>query len=162
MPGSVGAFPSGLYHSSGRCDARKVLLVLMWRLNAEKPAEKSDSIDLCDPSSSTAAAQAITVEVKPNIKPFLYPFPGVERITMLAGGTGIAPMIQALHVLLTTPGDKTRVRLLYGNLSPADIMLKAELDAVTWPLLLETGSPHPSSKARTNGKAACVIKFTTF
>jgi hypothetical protein len=69
MPGSVGAFPSGLYHSSGRCDGRKVLLVLMWRLNAEKPAEKSDSVDLTEPSSSTEAAQASTVEVKPIIKP---------------------------------------------------------------------------------------------
>ena len=68
-PGSVAAFPSGLYHASGRCDARKVLLVLMWRLNAEKPAEKSDSVDLTEPSSSTEAAQASTVEVKPIIKP---------------------------------------------------------------------------------------------
>jgi hypothetical protein len=64
-PGSVGAFPSGLYHASGRCDGRKVLLVLMWRLNAEKPAEK---VDLTEPSSSTEAAQASTVEVKPIIK----------------------------------------------------------------------------------------------
>lgn len=68
-------------------------------------------------------------QVKPNLKPFRYPF-GKATITMVAGGSGIAPMIQALHPLLSTPGDSTRVRLLYGSLSPADIMLRTELDAL--------------------------------
>jgi len=66
-------------------------------------------------------------QVKPNVKGWRYPF-GKESITMLAGGTGIAPMIQALYPLLKTAGDTTKVRLLYGNLTPEDIMLKAELD----------------------------------
>merc|ERR1712039_989542 len=66
-------------------------------------------------------------QIKPNIKKWIYPF-DKKSITMLAGGTGIAPMMQALHPLLTTPGDSTQVRLLYGNLSPNDIMLKPELD----------------------------------
>lgn len=63
----------------------------------------------------------------PQIKKWQYPF-GKSTITMLAGGTGIAPMFQALHPLLTTAGDKTKIHLIYGNLSPDDIMLKAELD----------------------------------
>ena len=69
-------------------------------------------------------------QVKANVKPFRYPFAGVEQITMLAGGTGIAPMMQALHALLETPHDARKVRLLYGNKSPDDIMLRAELDAL--------------------------------
>ena len=40
-------------------------------------------------------------QVKPNLKPFRYPF-GKATITMLAGGTGVAPMIQALHPLLVS------------------------------------------------------------
>jgi len=64
---------------------------------------------------------------KPQIKKWQYPF-GKTSITMVAGGTGIAPMIQALYPLLKTPGDTTLIRLLYGNLSPNDIMLKQELD----------------------------------
>jgi cytochrome-b5 reductase len=64
---------------------------------------------------------------KPQIKAWQYPF-GKASITMLAGGTGIAPMIQALHPLLHTPGDTTKIRLLYGNEKPYDIMLKKELD----------------------------------
>merc|ERR1719162_1374688 len=68
-------------------------------------------------------------QVKPNVKKFQYPF-GKASITMLAGGTGVAPMFQALHPLLTTVGDTTQVHLIYGNDSPDDIMLKAELDAM--------------------------------
>merc|ERR1719343_1523147 len=67
-------------------------------------------------------------QIKGNIKKWVYPF-DKSSITMLAGGTGIAPMMQALHPLLTTAGDVTRIRLLYGNISPKDIMLKSELDA---------------------------------
>jgi len=66
-------------------------------------------------------------QIKGNVKKFRYPF-GKTSITMLAGGTGIAPMYQALHPLLDTPGDTTEVHLIYGNNSPEDIMLKAELD----------------------------------
>ena len=62
------------------------------------------------------------------MKPFRYPFPGVQRITMVAGGTGIAPMIQALYPILGTAGDAIQVRLLFGNKSPDDILLKGELD----------------------------------
>jgi len=66
-------------------------------------------------------------QVKPNIKKWQYPF-GKKTITMLAGGTGIAPMFQALLPLLTTPDDQTKVHLIYGNNAPEDIMLKATLD----------------------------------
>jgi len=69
-------------------------------------------------------------QTKHNIKDdFQYPFDGIKKITMLAGGTGIAPMFQALHPILARQGDEIEeVRLLYGNKSPDDIMLKAELD----------------------------------
>merc|ERR1712100_707588 len=56
-------------------------------------------------------------QTKAQIKKFQYPF-GKKTITMLAGGTGIAPMYQALHPLLTTPGDSTKVHLIFGNSSP--------------------------------------------
>ena len=56
-----------------------------------------------------------------------YPF-GKKTITMIAGGTGIAPMYQALHELAGHADDSTEVTLLYGNKSPQDILLKHELD----------------------------------
>ena len=54
-----------------------------------------------------------------------YPFE-VKRLVMLAGGTGIAPMIQALHVVLATQGDNTQITLLYGSRT-LDVILGYEL-----------------------------------
>ena len=65
-----------------------------------------------------------------NVKAWRYPFAGVRRITMVAGGTGITPMYQALLPLLATPGDRTQVRLLYGNATEGDILLRREIDAL--------------------------------
>lgn len=47
---------------------------------------------------------------------------------MLVGGTGVTPMIQALHALLGTEGDTTKVTMLYGNRSQKDILAKLTLD----------------------------------
>lgn len=37
-------------------------------------------------------------------------------------------MLQVLQDLLLNPEDKTKVTLLFANQTPADIMLKAEID----------------------------------
>ena len=58
-----------------------------------------------------------------------YPFEGKATITMLCGGTGIAPIYQALGKLLNTPGDDRPVTLLFSNRATTDILLKEELDA---------------------------------
>lgn len=57
-----------------------------------------------------------------------YPF-GKKFITMIVGGTGITPMIQALHAILGTPGDTTTVNLIFGNKSQKDILCKDLLDS---------------------------------
>jgi len=56
-----------------------------------------------------------------------YPF-GKENITMLVGGTGITPMIQALHAILGTAGDTTKITLIFGNKEQKDILCKELLD----------------------------------
>jgi len=58
-----------------------------------------------------------------------YPF-GLKHIGMLVGGTGIAPMLQALHAILGTEGDTTKVTVMFGNRTEADILAKETLD--TW------------------------------
>lgn len=60
--------------------------------------------------------------IGPNVK-VQYPF-GKKRIGMIVGGTGITPMIQALHALLGTPGDTTKVDMLYGSKMVSDILAK--------------------------------------
>jgi cytochrome-b5 reductase len=50
-----------------------------------------------------------------------YPFQK-RRIGMIAGGTGLTPMIQALHAILGTPGDETKVELIYGAKTKEDLI----------------------------------------
>lgn len=58
-----------------------------------------------------------------------YPFNGKSEIGMLVGGTGITPMIQALHCMLGTGGDVSKVSMLYGSKTSRDILAKETLDA---------------------------------
>jgi len=58
-----------------------------------------------------------------------YPF-GKQHVTMLAGGTGITPMLQALHAILGTPDDTTQVSMIYSNKTTEDIACQGLLD--TW------------------------------
>ena len=51
--------------------------------------------------------------IKFNVKT-QYPF-SAKKVGMLAGGTGITPMLQALHAILGAPDDETEVSLVYGS-----------------------------------------------
>merc|ERR1712137_866823 len=59
-----------------------------------------------------------------------YPF-GKKKIGILTGGTGITPMIQAMHAVLGTPEDDTPVVVLYGSQTSDNILAKETLDAWT-------------------------------
>jgi len=47
---------------------------------------------------------------------------------MIAGGTGITPMLQIIRAALKNASDRTKLSLIYANVNPEDILLKAELD----------------------------------
>lgn len=51
-----------------------------------------------------------------------------SQIGMIAGGTGITPMFQLAHAILRNPNDKTKLSLIFGNVTEDDILLKEELD----------------------------------
>lgn len=61
-----------------------------------------------------------------------------SSIGMLAGGTGIAPMLQVVKEILKNKDDKTNISLLYGNITVQDIILREEIDAMT--------AKHPNFK----------------
>src|ERR1700753_3623196 len=50
-----------------------------------------------------------------------------EHVVMIAGGTGITPMYQLTRKIFGNPEDKTKVTLVFGNISEDDILLKKEL-----------------------------------
>ncbi|KAL2154239.1 hypothetical protein VTH82DRAFT_2915 [Thermothelomyces myriococcoides] len=53
-----------------------------------------------------------------------------EHVALIAGGTGITPMWQLCRAIFSNPDDKTKVTLVFGNVSEEDILLKNELAAL--------------------------------
>ncbi|KAJ4985421.1 oxidoreductase NAD-binding domain-containing protein [Stagonosporopsis vannaccii] len=51
-----------------------------------------------------------------------------EHIALIAGGTGITPMWQTARAIFKNPEDKTKVTLVFGNISEEDILLKREFE----------------------------------
>ncbi|XP_014677277.1 PREDICTED: NADH-cytochrome b5 reductase 3-like isoform X2 [Priapulus caudatus] len=53
-----------------------------------------------------------------------------RKLGMIAGGTGITPMLQLVRQIFKDPGDKTKCWLLYANQTEDDILLRNELEEV--------------------------------
>ncbi|XP_066999551.1 NADH-cytochrome b5 reductase 2 isoform X2 [Anabrus simplex] len=60
----------------------------------------------------------------------------VKKVAMIAGGTGITPMLQLIRHITRNPKDTTQMALLFANQSEEDILLKKELE--------EVAKKHPS------------------
>ena len=50
-----------------------------------------------------------------------------DHIALVAGGTGITPMYQLARAIFNNPNDKTKVTLVFGNVTEEDILLRKEL-----------------------------------
>ena len=57
-----------------------------------------------------------------------YPF-GVRHVAMLAGGSGVTPMLQILHAMLGNSSEAATVTLLYSNRNQDDIIARSTLQA---------------------------------
>ncbi|EPS65850.1 hypothetical protein M569_08927, partial [Genlisea aurea] len=71
------------------------------------------------------------VEVKGPVEKLRYSPNMKKHIGMIAGGTGITPMLQIIDAILKNPDDNTQVSLIYANVSPDDILLKKKLDKLS-------------------------------
>ncbi|KAK1223791.1 NADH-cytochrome b5 reductase [Marasmius sp. AFHP31] len=49
-------------------------------------------------------------------------------IGMIAGGTGITPVLQIIRAVLKNPLDRTQLSLIYANVNEEDILLRKELE----------------------------------
>ncbi|KAK9060727.1 hypothetical protein SSX86_021433 [Deinandra increscens subsp. villosa] len=78
------------------------------------------------------------VEVKGPIEKIRYTPNMKKHIGMIAGGSGITPMLQVIEAILKNPDDNTKVSLIYANVSPDDILLKKKLDMLA--------ASHPNLK----------------
>lgn len=59
-----------------------------------------------------------------------------KKFCMVAGGSGITPMLQVIKDVLKNPSDTTRLHLIFANQTEEDILLREELD--------ELAALHPS------------------
>ncbi|KAM3568491.1 hypothetical protein VYU27_009384 [Nannochloropsis oceanica] len=75
-------------------------------------------------SSSSSSSSSSGVWIKGPFPKFPYSKNQFKSILMLAGGTGITPMVQCLHALLSDSEDHTRVTLLFGSRSEDDVLLR--------------------------------------
>lgn len=71
-----------------------------------------------------------TIDVRGPLGKFAYTRGMAGHVCMIAGGTGITPMWQVLTALMADPADTTRLSLILANVTPDDILLKAELDGL--------------------------------
>jgi len=53
-----------------------------------------------------------------------------KHLGLIAGGSGVTPMLQLIQAVLSDPEDKTTLSLLYANKTVGDIIVKEQLD--TW------------------------------
>ena len=54
----------------------------------------------------------------------------VRQVSMIAGGTGITPMLQIIRAVFRDPEDTTQLSLLLANQTEDDILLRKELEEV--------------------------------
>lgn len=71
-----------------------------------------------------------TMDFKGPIQKIVYTPNMKKQLGFVVGGTGITPAYQVIQEVLRNPADQTKLSVIFGNVSPDDILLKAELDAL--------------------------------
>uniref|UniRef100_A0A8C5M9K2 NADH-cytochrome b5 reductase n=1 Tax=Leptobrachium leishanense TaxID=445787 RepID=A0A8C5M9K2_9ANUR len=88
-----------------------------------------DTIDFRGPSGLLVYKGKGTFVVRPDKKS-----PPVVKIAkhlgLIAGGTGITPMLQLIRAITKDPDDKTTCYLLFANQTENDILLRDELEEI--------------------------------
>jgi len=86
-----------------------------------------DTIDVRGPNGLIVYLGNGDFAVRPSKKeePVIQHF---DHFGLIAGGTGITPMLQIIYEILKHPEDPTQIYLLYANQSEDDILLRDTLD----------------------------------
>lgn len=87
-----------------------------------------ETIDVRGPSGLLVYTRPGVFSIKADKKslPVDYHF---KRLNMIAGGSGITPMLQLIRQILSDPSDNTEIALLFANQTEADILLRDELES---------------------------------
>ncbi|XP_066523025.1 NADH-cytochrome b5 reductase 3 [Hoplias malabaricus] len=88
-----------------------------------------DTIDFRGPSGLLVYQGKGVFAIKPEKK--LPPvIKTAKHVGMIAGGTGITPMLQIIRAIMKDPKDQTICYLLFANQSEKDILLRPELEEI--------------------------------
>ncbi|KAJ2726805.1 hypothetical protein GGI07_000316 [Coemansia sp. Benny D115] len=68
------------------------------------------------------------LQIKGPIPKYPYKAGALKEVGMIAGGSGITPMLQLIQHVLEDPADSTKLTLVFANKSEDDIILRATLD----------------------------------
>ncbi|TMW66424.1 hypothetical protein Poli38472_004189 [Pythium oligandrum] len=73
-----------------------------------------------------------SLEMKGPFLKFKYEANRYKKLGLIAGGSGITPMLQLIKQICRNPADKTEIVLIFGNQTEEDILLRDELDALQY------------------------------
>nr|CAG4649608.1 EOG090X0BKI [Scapholeberis mucronata] len=93
-----------------------------------------ETIDVRGPSGLLIHERPGVLSIRPDKKSPAADIP-FKQLNMIAGGTGITPMLQLIRQILKNPSDKTCMALLFANQTETDILLREELE--------EAAAEHP-------------------
>ena len=87
-----------------------------------------DTIDVRGPSGHLTYKQRGKFEIEEVKQPI--ETRKCKKLGMIAGGTGITPMLQIIQAVLKDKNDTTRMYLLYANQTEEDILVRSELETI--------------------------------
>lgn len=89
-----------------------------------------DTIDVRGPSGHLEYIGKGSFSIKTDKKAAKGDIVKASKVSMIAGGTGITPMLQLVRAVFRDPEDKTCLALLFANQTEDDILLRKELEQV--------------------------------
>ncbi|KAI9913349.1 hypothetical protein PsorP6_006688 [Peronosclerospora sorghi] len=89
-----------------------------------------DTIEVSGPKGKLTYVGKGELHIKHRIRDVVPEVRKCSKIGMIAGGTGITPMLQVIRRALQDPDDKTEFFLLFANQTEADILCRDEIEAM--------------------------------
>ncbi|ETV98500.1 hypothetical protein H310_08638 [Aphanomyces invadans] len=113
-----------------------------------------DAIEVSGPKGKLTYKGLGVFELKHRVNDTEVEVRKAKKIGMIAGGTGITPMLQVIRYALKNPNEKTEFSILFANQTENDILCRDELD--------QMAKEHPNVKVwYTVDRATDSWKFST-
>ncbi|RLN66331.1 hypothetical protein BBJ29_002605 [Phytophthora kernoviae] len=90
-----------------------------------------DTIEVSGPKGKLSYMGKGEIHIKHRPRDVVPEIRKAKKIGMIAGGTGITPMLQVVRRALQDPEDKTEFYLLFANQSEGDILCREEIEAMS-------------------------------